>query len=157
VDVYYQSTDAEIAARIAGDLELTAVTDPTERIHRRIARREDPLRFLRRLSGEAGFGLAVAAGKLYFRRDVAAGGGSLLVTGKALVSWAEMARGEGQGRHVSLAIAGDPRLRPLARVRLADGEELVAERVIHRTGPAGFTTHADLTPRGPWRGGEAAP
>ncbi|MBN1443536.1 MAG: hypothetical protein JXA90_12570 [Planctomycetes bacterium] len=71
-ETYFELTDSEIAERIAADLDLRAHVEPTREVHRRLERRGDPLRFLRRRARSIGYELAVAGGTLYFCREVPA-------------------------------------------------------------------------------------
>ena len=146
---YWQAADGEIAERIGSGLELTSVVERGDRIHAAIARRGDPLRFLRSLAREVGFELAVSGGRLYFLREIPGTGEPLRIDESAgVVSWEETGTVQG-GRAV---LAGDPRLRPLTAI----GATLAGPaprryrivRAIHRMGPRGYTTGIEFLERG---------
>ncbi len=65
-EVYYQSTDAEIAQRIADGLGLRAEVEPSSVVHERLVREGDPLLFLRARARALGFELAVTDDTLWF-------------------------------------------------------------------------------------------
>ena len=75
--VYWQSTDAEIAAAIADELGLAARVDASRRVHDRVECVGDPLVFLRRRSEEIGYRLAISDRTLYFLRQLPSSGGGL--------------------------------------------------------------------------------
>jgi len=67
-DTYFQSSDAEIAARIASELGLEPRVERTRVVHERLERRGDPLCFLRARAREIDYELAVSGGRLWFGR-----------------------------------------------------------------------------------------
>ncbi len=65
---YRESTDAEVAARIADALGLAARIDSTEEVHRALVRRGDPIEFLGQRARASGRRFGLAEGTLHFAR-----------------------------------------------------------------------------------------
>ncbi len=149
---YYQVTDAELARKLAGELELVPVVDTTHEIHSRVVVRGDPLVVLRASAARSGNHLAVTGGRLYFVRDL-----PILEEvrppdfGREVLSceWRCSRIGERRG---TIETLGSGRWRPLAgfHLRGAPGVEdgpYRVDRVVHSLGLDGFRSELEVTER----------
>jgi hypothetical protein len=148
---YYQTTDSEVAERIASSLELVAVVDPVRRVHDFFEQRGDPLRFLRRRARDCGRQLAVSRGKLYFSKRLPVLSEPLPVGWeKDLLSFELVARERAGGRQAvrvgSFEVRGNPRLRPLMSFECVKGLGVATRgryhsiRVLHLVDADGYRT-----------------
>jgi hypothetical protein len=148
---YYQTTDSEVAREVAAALGLIPIVDPTPAVHPIVRIEGDPLAHLRRRAGACGFHLGVCAGRLYFCGHLPEDREELSVDDPAgILSLGIADRGvERGGRMGKLTVRGDPRWKPLSRVRLhdmgpfADGVYDVV-RVIHRLDGTTFQTTVEF-------------
>lgn len=160
---YYRMTDAEIATRIASDLALRAIVDPTAEVHETILRRGDPLRFLRSRAVDCGFQLAVTDGRLYFASEVPSRPEPTARVGprEGILELSVEDRGaSGRGGHLVLGRIAP--WQPLRRLELAglgpeaDGRYRIVRTVV-RFGAGGAASRLELLERGVdptgWRDG----
>lgn len=112
---YFQTTDSEIATRIAAELGLRPRVERTLEVFPRLERREDPLRFLRRRARDIGFEFAVAEGELHFASTVPLSDdrAPLRVDCRSDLLALDVEDRGLLGRGGSLRVSGDPAWRPL--------------------------------------------
>jgi len=144
---YWQATCGEIAEEIARGLGLIPIVERGGPILGLVSRSGDPLRFLRRLAAEAGFELAVSAGKLYLGTEFPETGKHFHADPFAQLEEIEGLGPTGEGGVARVAVRGDPGLRPLAPVRV-NGRRFTALRVLHRIDAGGWSSEAHLVRRG---------
>ena len=162
-EMYYQVTDAEIAHRIASELELVPVVEPVSEVHASVERDGDPLLFLRRRARRSGRHFGVSGGRLYFTQALPDAGEPLALDGTRDLLALEVWRRRGAERGGVLETAGDPRWRPLRPFTLdgtgaADGR-FRAVRCAHRVDASGYRSEVEFLEAGidveAWRrGGE---
>jgi hypothetical protein len=140
---HWQATRGEIAEEIARALGLIPIVERGGPFLGLVRRSGDPLRFLRRLAAEAGFELAVSAGKLYLVTEFPETGKPFHADPCALLEEIEDLELAAGGVVARLAVRGDPGLRPLAPVR-AGGQRFTALRVLHRIDAGGWSSEAHL-------------
>lgn len=150
---HYQVTDGELARRLAGELELVPVVDPTEAIHSRMDV-GDRLAALRAAAARSGSHLAVTGGRLYFVRDL-----PVLEEVRPpdlrrevlSCQWRCSRIGERRG---TIEVLGSGRWRPLVGFRLRgapgveDGHYRV-DSVVHSLGLDGFRSELEVTETSP--------
>jgi hypothetical protein len=146
--VYHQVTDADIAERVACELELVPVVDASSRLYDRVTRRGDPLRFLRQRARGAKRHLAVTNGRLYFTKTLPASSrDELRAKTPELVSFEWKERGSAGRRGGECVVRGARQWQPLAVLTLADfGRPVDGSYVLlrsrQRIDPEGSTTTA---------------
>jgi phage protein D len=118
-EVYFHSTLAEIAERIATSLGLRANVEVGTTVHDRVERSGDPLVFLRELGRRSEFEFGITRGELLFRRDLSAleTGSSRIDGGAPLAELLVEDRGW-RGRGGRLVAPGRTDWRPLVELRL---------------------------------------
>lgn len=146
--VYHQVTDADIAERVARELELVAVVEASSRLYDRVTRRGDPLRFLRQRAQSANRHLAVTGGRLYFRKTIPAmSRDALRAKTPELVSFEWMERGSAGHQGGKCVVCGNRPWQPLTVLTLTDFGPAVDGpyrllRSRQRVDPEGCTTTA---------------
>lgn len=152
--VYRQVTDADVAERVARELELVPVVEASSRLHQQLRREGDPLCFLRRRAWAAKRHLAVTAGRLYLTRELPAGEPTELRAHAAeLVSFECMARGAEAHVGGEFVVRGARSADPLAVLTLVDFGSAVdgpyrLVRSRQRIDPEGCTTTGWFLQRG---------
>lgn len=148
-DRYVSLTDAEIAARIAGELGLAPCVERTTEVHAELERHEDPLVFLRGRARRIGFQLGVTSGRLCFARSLPARGEIHRLERGLLVSrLVELRLGDRPTRGGAVEVAGDARLRPLVRLEVAGEAGLIAVRTLHRLDADGYRSRVEFLETG---------
>jgi hypothetical protein len=128
---FYQVTDSEAAERIAFDLGLAPVVEPTPHVHRALEVRGDPLRFLRERAREHGFQLAVSDGRLYFSKALPSTGEPFSVeVGDRVVA---RARGSRRGARRRRFERRETRAGARSRVRREGGDGRARARPLGRS------------------------
>lgn len=140
---YWQATCGEIAEEIARGLGLIPIVERGGPILGLVSRSGDPLRFLRRLAADAGFELAVSAGRLYLGTEFPETGKPFHADPFARIEEIEDLGPDGRDGVARVAVRGDPSLRPLAPVRV-NGRRFTALRVLHRIDARGWSSEAHL-------------
>ena len=140
---HWQATCGEIAEAISRGLGLIPIVERSGPILGLVTRSGDPLRFLRGLAAQAGFELAVSAGKLYLGTEFPETGKPFHADPFALVEEIEDLEQAGRDGVARIAVRGDPGLRPLAPVRV-NGRRFTALRVLHRIDARGWSSEAYL-------------
>jgi hypothetical protein len=161
---YYQVTDAELAGRIASELELVAVVDPESEVHAWVDREGDPLHFLRGRARRAGRHFGVSGGKLFFTRAVPPPPDATAVIGPLDLVALEVWAGGAGGRGGKLEAAGDADWQPLRQFQLRGAGEMDggyrAVRCAHVLDGSGCRTVVEFLEEGldldAWRRGGAA-
>ncbi len=149
---YYQVTDSEVASQLAGELELAPVVEATSEIHPRVVVRGDPFAFLRAAADRCGYRLAVAAGRLYFVRELPILTRVRQPSFEREVLSCEWSLSRNGGRRGKIEVLGDGRWRPLAgfhlqAVRGIEAGHYRVDRALHSFGLDGYRTELEVSER----------
>ncbi|MBI4585643.1 MAG: hypothetical protein HY717_16655 [Planctomycetes bacterium] len=153
---YYQRTPAEVAEQIAGELGLEAVVDAGGAVLPHLQRAGEPLRFLKELARRAGYGLAIAGERLYFKKDLSGIGRPHLLSPASGAAYLEIEQRRGGRRRGLVSLPRLALVRPLDLLRLrgfeprSDGDYR-AVRCRLRGGAAGWQTDLEVAGDGPAR------
>lgn len=152
---WYQTTDSEVAERIASALELVARVEKTTSVHAVVEPRGDLLRFLRQRARDCGHELAVWEGRLYFARSITALASAISLRQEQVLRFALEERRFQQTtlRGGCLELLGDWRWKPLLAFDLegldgAAGGRYRSIRAMHVLNRTGFRTQVDLVAAG---------
>ncbi len=155
---YYQRTAAEVAEQIAGELGLEAMVDPGGAVLPYLQRTGEPLRFLKELARGAGYGLAIAGGRLYFKKDFSSIGRLHLLSPACGAEHFEIEHCRGGRRRGLVSLPRLALVRPLDRLRLRGFEALgdgdyraVRCRLLGDGGVRGWQTDLEFAGDGPAR------